>query len=125
MRDSYYARERKEAAYQARSLHIYINLYFPFYFFFPQAYLEEIKEIKDEEAKKKGEEVKNLTKTEETAEETKAENPAEESKDNEANILDSEAKKIILETTFENPTPTEIQQIVKNESKPLAEKKED
>merc|ERR1711879_704391 len=89
MRDSYYARERKEAAYQA--------------------YLEEIKEIKDEEAKKKSEEVKNLTKTEETAEETKAENPAEESKDDEANILDSEEKKIILKTTFENPTPTEIQ----------------
>ena len=95
----------------------------PFYFFYCQAYLEVIKEIKDEEAKKKGEEVKNLTKAEETAEETKAENPAEESK--EANILESEAKKIILETTFENPTPTEIQQIVKNESKPLAEKKED
>ena len=97
----------------------------PFYFFYCQAYLEEIKEIKDEEAKKKGEEVKNLTKTEETAEETKAENPAEEPKDDEANILNSEAKKVILETTFENPTPTEIQQIVKNESKPLAEKKED
>ena len=97
----------------------------PFYFLYSQAYLEEIKEIKDEEAKKKGKEVKNLTKTEETAEETKAENPAEESKDDEANILDSEAMKVILETTFENPTPTEIQQIVKNESKPLAEKKED
>ena len=102
MRDSYYARERKEAAYQARSLHIYnVDSTFififasPFYFFYCQAYLEEIKEIKDEEAKKKGEEVKNLTKAEETAEETKAENPVEESKDKEANILDLEKKEII------------------------------
>ena len=60
-----------------------------------------------------------------TGEEMKAENPAEESKDKEDNVLESEAKKITLETTFENPTATEIQQIVKNESKPLAEKKED
>ena len=89
-----------------------------------QAYLEEIKEIKEEEAKRKGEEVK--TKAEETIDEIKAEESAEESQGKDPILLESsEAKEIILETTFEDPSPTEIQQIVKNESKPLAEKKED
>ena len=55
----------------------------------------------------------------------KTEDSGEENKDEKTISLDSPAKEIILETTFENPSPTEIQQIVKNESKPLAEKKED
>ena len=88
-----------------------------------KAYLEEIKEIKEEEARRKGEEVK--TQAEETVDEIKAEESAEESKGKDPILLESEAKEIILETTFKNPSPTEIQQIVKNESKPLAEKKED
>ena len=85
--------------------------------------IKEIKEIKEEEARRKGEEVK--TQAEETVDEIKAEESAEESKGKDPISLESEAKEIILETTFENPSPTEIQQIVKNESKPLAEKKED
>ena len=89
-----------------------------------QAYLEEIKEIKEEETKRKGEEIK--TEAEERTDEKKAEDHSvEESEDQKTILLESQAKEIILETTFENPNPTEIQQILKNEPKPLAEKKED
>ena len=34
-------------------------------------------------------------------------------------------QEVLVETTFENPTVAEIQQISKNEPKPSAEKKED
>ena len=93
-----------------------------------QAYLEEIKEITEEETKRKDEEVKSQA--EETAaekkaeEETATEKKADDSVE-ETILVESQAKEIILETTFANPSPTEIQQIVKNEPKPLSEKKED
>ena len=91
-----------------------------------QAYLEEIKEIKEEEAKTKVEEVKKLLETEERADEKKEmlaqKEPREEK---EIKLPEAEAKEIICETTFESPTQSEIEQLLKNESKPLAEKKED
>ena len=91
-----------------------------------QAYLEEIKEIKEEEAKTKVEEVKKLLETEERADEKKEmlaqKEPREEK---EIKLPEAEAKEIICETTFESPTQSEIEQLLKNESKPHAEKKED
>merc|ERR1711953_1579875 len=102
MRDAYYARERKEAAYQA--------------------YLEEIKEIKEEEAKTKGEDVNKLPEAEERADEKKeALARKEPSEEKEIKLPEAEAKEIICETTFESPTQSEIEQLLKNESKPLAE----
>ena len=65
------------------------------------------------------------SKVEETTDEKKADDSVEETDDKKAILLESQAKEIILETTFANPNPTEIQQIVKNEPKPLSEKKED
>ena len=103
-----------------------VQLYFPLYFsvfFIWQAYLEEIKEITEEETKSKGGEVK--TQAEETADEKKAVDSVKETEEKKTILLESQAKEIILETIFANPSPTEIQQIVKNEPKPLSEKKED
>ena len=94
-----------------------------FCIFIWQAYLEEIKEITEEENKKKGGEVNSQA--EETAAEKKADDSVDETEDKKTILLESQAKEIILETTFANPNPTEIQQIVKNEPKPLLEKKED
>ena len=74
----------------------------------------------EEETKRKGEKVKG--EAEEIEAKVKISGDSAEEK---TILLESEAKKIILETTFENPNPTEIQQIVKNEPKPLSEKKED
>ena len=62
---------------------------------------------------------------EETAAEKKADDSVDETEDEKTILLESQAKEIILETTFANPNLTEIQQIVKNEPKPLLEKKED
>ena len=91
-----------------------------------QAYLEEIKEIKEEEAKTKEEEVNKLPETEERGDEKKEELAQKEpSEETEIKLMEAEAKEIICETTFESPTQSEIEQLVKNESKPLAEKKED
>ena len=91
-----------------------------------QAYLEEIKEIKEEEAKTKGEEVNKLPEAEERADEKKDELAQKEAtEEKEIKLPEAEAKEIICETTFESPTQSEIEQLVKNESKPLAEKKED
>ena len=73
----------------------------------------------EEETKKKSDEVK--IQAEETAEVKKTDDLVEEK----TILLESQAKKIILETTFANPNLTEIQQIVKNEPKPMWEKKED
>ena len=133
MRDAYYARERKEAAYQAYFSFLYDS--FPFlvtvlflkqYSIMYQAYLEEIKEIKEEEAKTKGEEVNKLPETEERGDEKKGDLAQKEpSEEKEIKLPESEAKEIICETTFESPTESEIEQLVKNETKPLAEKKED
>ena len=86
-----------------------------------QAYLEEIKE---EEAKTK--EVNKLPETEERGDEKKEVLAQKEpSEEKEIKLLEAEANEIICETTFESPTQSEIEQLVKNESKPLAEKKED
>ena len=91
-----------------------------------QAYLEEIKEIKEEEAKTKGEDVKKLPEAEERADEKKeALAQKEPTEEKEIKLPEAEAKEIICETTFESPTQSEIEQLLKNESKPLAEKKED
>ena len=88
-----------------------------------QAYLEEIKE---EEAKTKGEEVNKLPEAEERADEKKDELAQKEAtEEKEIKLPEEEAEEIICETTFESPTQSEIEQLVKNESKPLAEKKED
>ena len=99
---------------------MYFLIFLCFCIFLPwQAYLEEIKEMAEEETKKKSDEVK--IQAEETAEVKKTDDLVEEK----TILLESQAKKIILETTFENPNLTEIQQIVKNEPKPMWEKKED
>ena len=91
-----------------------------------QAYLEEIKEIKEEEAKTKGEEVNKLPETEERGDEKKETSAQKEpTEETEIKLMEAEAKEIICETTFESPTQSEIEQLVKNETKPLAEKKED
>ena len=91
-----------------------------------QAYLEEIKEIKEEKAKTKGEDVKKLPEAEERADEKKeALAQKEPTEEKEIKLPEAEAKEIICETTFESPTQSEIEQLLKNESKPLAEKKED
>ena len=133
MRDAYYARERKEAAYQASFYFLYDSfpllvtvLFWKQYSIMYQAYLEEIKEIKEEEAKTKGEEVNKLPEAEERADEKKDELAQKEAtEEKEIKLPEAEAKEIICETTFESPTQSEIEQLVKNESKPLAEKKED
>ena len=91
-----------------------------------QDYLEEIKEIKEEEAKTKGEDVNKLPEAEERADEKKeAFAQKEPTEEKEIKLPEAEAKEIICETTFESPTQSEIEQLMKNESKPLAEKKED